>query len=104
MQEIPATTFLYTSLVAMTGSFGNINSSNNDTGSRKMENIKITKGQMVEAPEDMKLSGVVAFQLVDFEITYFGSIIKSTHDTKIMNDGRQLVIDGDGFIPCGFEI
>lgn len=69
-----------------------------------MKNMRITKGQIVEAPDDMKESGVMAFQLVDFEITYFGNTIKSTHDTKIMSDGRQLVIEGDGFISAGFEI
>jgi hypothetical protein len=27
-----------------------------------------------------------------------------THDTKIMENGKQFVIDGCGFIPQGFEI
>ena len=31
-------------------------------------------------------------------------MIEEMHDTKIMEDGRQFVINGNGFIPAGFEI
>ncbi len=58
----------------------------------------------VTAPAEFIAKGVVAFQVVEFEIKHFGSVIHCTHDTKILNDGRQLVIGGDGFIPHGFEV
>jgi hypothetical protein len=48
--------------------------------------------------------GIVAFQLVRFEIDFFGTKIETTHDTKIMADGRQIVIGGCGFIKEGFEL
>lgn len=48
--------------------------------------------------------GIVAFQLVEYELDFFGSKVNGTVDTKIMEDGRQLVIDGDGFIKEGTEI
>ena len=49
-------------------------------------------------------NGVVAFQLVEFVINFFGSEVVSVHDTKIMQDGRQFVIGGCGYIVDGFEV
>ena len=48
--------------------------------------------------------GVVAFQLVKFTYNFYGSETVSFLDTKIMKDGKQIVIDGDGFTPAGTEI
>lgn len=48
--------------------------------------------------------GVVAFQLVKFTYKFFGSESISILDTKIMKDGKQIVIDGDGFTPAGTEL
>ena len=56
----------------------------------------------VEPPEVE--NGIIAFQMVEFKINYFGNEIICNHDTKIMEDGRQFVIGGDGFIPHGYEI
>lgn len=67
-----------------------------------MKTITANKKARIEAPKIE--NGIVAFQLVDFVINFFGNEIKTTLDTKIMEDGRQLVIDGDGFIPEGFEL
>lgn len=70
-----------------------------------MTAITITKGHRVENTDKEFLSqGIVAFQLVKFTINYFGSKIESTHDTKIMKDGRQIVIGGCGFIKDGYEV
>lgn len=69
-----------------------------------MKNITLTKKTKVEAPQEFKKLGVVAFQLVDFVIDYFGNKIECSHDTKIMSDGRQLVIGGDGFIADGYDV
>ena len=70
-----------------------------------MKTIKITKLQRVETPDknDLRI-GIVAFQLVNVEINFYGKLITDTLDTKIMKDGRQIVIDGNGFIPEGYEL
>jgi hypothetical protein len=66
--------------------------------------IEVKKLAKVAAPAEFIAKGVVAFQIVEFTINYFGSAIECSHDTKIMADGRQFVIDGDGFIQHGFEV
>ena len=70
-----------------------------------MKTIKITKLQRVETPDknDLRI-GIVAFQLVNVEINFYGKLITDTLDTKIMKDGRQIVIDGNGYISEGTEI
>ena len=70
-----------------------------------MKAIKITKLQRVETTDknDLRI-GIVAFQLVNVEINFYGKLITDTLDTKIMKDGRQIVIDGNGFISAGTEI
>ena len=70
-----------------------------------MKAITITRLQKVETADkrDLKI-GIVAFQLVNIEINFYGKIITDTLDTKIMKDGRQIVIDGNGYISAGTEI
>jgi len=70
----------------------------------EMKNLVVTKGTLVEAPAEDKAEGVVAYQVVHFSFVYFGASVETTHDTKIIDDGRQLVIGGDGFIPHGYEV
>ena len=69
-----------------------------------MKTVTVNRMARVEAPEEFKAEGIVAFQIVNFEINFFGSIVETSHDTKIMDDGRQIVIGGDGFIPAGYEV
>ena len=69
-----------------------------------MKTITLNKKTIVEATEEFKTDGVVAFQVVEFVINYFGNEVKTEHDTKIMNNGKQLVIGGCGFIPEGYEV
>jgi hypothetical protein len=64
--------------------------------------ITVKKLSKIAAPAEFV--GVVAFQVVRFTITYFGNVIECEHDTKILDDGRQIVIGGDGFIHDGFEV
>ena len=67
--------------------------------------IKTTKLQRVENTDIETLGfGIVAFQIVKFEYTFYGSLQTDFLDTKIMKDGRQIVIDGNGFIKAGYEI
>ena len=70
-----------------------------------MKKVTITKLERVENTDAELLSmGVVAFQLVKFTYNFYGSESVSILDTKIMKDGKQIVIDGDGFTPAGTEI
>lgn len=68
-----------------------------------MKQIKIQKLNRIEAPSG-EYADIVAFQLVNFSINFFGHEDEFTLDTKITSAGRQLVIDGNGWIPDGYEI
>ena len=70
-----------------------------------MKNITTKKFNRVEnTDKEFLAKGIVAFQVLEFNIEYFGRKMEITHDTKIMQDGRQLVIGGCGFIKEGFEV
>ena len=70
-----------------------------------MKTITANKlNKVTNTDQEFKAQGIVAFQLVRFVVNFFGREIETTHDTKIMQDGRQLVIGGCGFIPEGFEV
>lgn len=67
--------------------------------------MKTIKYNKVENTDKEFLSkGIVAFQLVKFIINFYGKEIETTHDTKIMEDGRQFVIGGCGFIKDGYQL
>ena len=68
-----------------------------------MKEIKIKKMERVEAPVN-EYKNIIAFQLVEFTINFFGHIETFILDTKIMKNGKQIVIDGNGFIPSGHQI
>lgn len=67
-----------------------------------MKTITLNKKARVEAPKNSE--GVVAFQLIEFVINFFGNEIKTVHDTKIMANGDQFVIGGCGYIEDGFKV
>lgn len=69
-----------------------------------MKNITIEKQYLTEVPKEEQYDGIVAFQLVKITYAFYGKTMGEIHDTKIMEDGRQFVINGNGFIPAGFEI
>lgn len=67
--------------------------------------IKITKLNKEENQDAETLAlGIVAFQMVKFEYAFYGAQQIEILDTKIMADGRQIVIDGNGFIRGRLEI
>lgn len=71
-----------------------------------MKTVKTTKMNIVKAPQDeyyIKMK-IVAFQIVKFEINFFGHEEMFTLDTKILENGKQYVIDGNGWIPDNYEI
>ena len=65
---------------------------------------KITENKMARVAAPANNDGVAAFQVVEFIISFFGNDVTCEHDTRIMQDGRQFVIGGDGFIPEGYEV
>lgn len=70
-----------------------------------MKAITVNKMTRVENTDaEMAAQGIVAFQLVEFVINFYGNETVSVHDTKIMQDGKQFVIGGCGFIPDGYEV
>lgn len=70
-----------------------------------MKAITTTRYNRVEnTDEELLNKGIVAFQLVKFTINFYGHEIESTHDTKIMKDGRQIVVGGCGYIKDGYEL
>jgi hypothetical protein len=67
--------------------------------------IKIEKLTRVENTDKKMLNkGIVAFQMVKFTYFFYGSLQSEILDTKIMKDGSQIVIDGNGFIKSGSKI
>lgn len=67
--------------------------------------LEITKLQKVEVPaEYQKEEGCIAFQLIKVVIDFYGKLIEDVLDTKILQDGRQIVITGNGYIKAGYEI
>lgn len=62
------------------------------------------KLKKVEAPAEDKAEGIEAYQAVEFTINFGNSETVDVLDTKIMTDGRQIVIGGNGFIPHGHEL
>ena len=70
-----------------------------------MKNIEITKMQRVDVPtEYQKEEGCVAFQTIKAIINFYGKLIEDVLDTKILEDGRQIVTNGNGYIKAGYEI
>lgn len=70
-----------------------------------MKSIKVTKLSRVEnTDQEMIQAGIVAFQLVKFEINFYGNVIESILDTKILSDGTQSVIEGDGYVQTGYQL
>lgn len=67
--------------------------------------VEITKLQKVVVPVEYQAEeGCVAFQLVKVVIDFFGNKIEDVLDTKILEDGRQIVKEGNGYIKAGYEI
>lgn len=69
-----------------------------------MKKITMNKKAKVSAPAEFQKTGVAAFQMVEFVVSYFGNEITTMHDTKIIQNGDQFVIGGCGFIPEGFKV
>lgn len=70
-----------------------------------MKKVTVNKLTRVENTDPgMLAEGIVAFQLVEFVVDFFGNEVTTTHDTKILKDGRQLVIGGCGYIPEGYQV
>jgi hypothetical protein len=67
--------------------------------------LEITKMQRVDVPTEYQIEeGCVAFQLVKVVIDFYGKLIEDVLDTKILQDGRQIVTNGNGYIKAGYEI
>ena len=66
--------------------------------------MKIKKLQLVMNIEKNKTNTPIAFQLVEFSIDFYGNEKKFELDTKIMPNGDQIIIDGNGFIPAGTNL
>lgn len=67
-----------------------------------MKKIEIKKMEIVEAPKG-EYDDIIAFQIVEFSINFFGHKETFKLDTKITKEG-QFVIDGNGWIPNNYKI
>lgn len=71
-----------------------------------MKNLKVTPiGGLVKTQdkEDMQ-NGIVGFQMLKVEFDFYGNIQSEKLDTKVMKDGKRIVIDGNGWIKAGTEL
>ena len=66
--------------------------------------IKFNKKELVNLPKEEQTNDLVAVQLVEYTIDYYGTKVTNTLDTRIDKDGRQFFVDGDGFIDAGTEL
>ncbi len=67
--------------------------------------IQTKKLQRVDVPtEYQQEEGCIAFQMVEITYNFYGKQMSETFDTKILADGRQLVISGNGFIKDNFQL
>jgi hypothetical protein len=67
--------------------------------------ISVKKFQIVNVPtEYQKEEGCIAFQLIELSYSFYGQKMTETFDTKILEDGSQFIISGNGFIKDGFRI
>lgn len=70
-----------------------------------MKAIQIEKFKINEVPvKYQKNEGCVAFQMVKITYFFYGKEMIDTFDTKILKDGSQFVISGNGFIKDGLKI
>lgn len=65
-----------------------------------MRKIKINRGSL----DVVDQGDLIGFQMITYTIDFHGNEITGYLDTKVMSDGRQLVIDGDGWIKSGTDI
>lgn len=67
-----------------------------------MKTIKIEKLQKTEVPTQFqKEAECIAFQMVKITYNFYGKEMTNIFDTKILKNGSQFVIDGNGFIKDG---
>lgn len=66
--------------------------------------ITYNKKALVNLPKEEQTNDLVAVQLVEYTIDFYGTKVTNTLDTRIDKDGRQFFIDGDGFIDAGTEL
>lgn len=72
---------------------------------RKRVEMIVTKMQITHIPAQyQKEEGYVAFQKVELNYSFYGKQMVEIFDTKILNSGKQVIINGNGFIKDGFEI
>jgi hypothetical protein len=70
-----------------------------------MKTIEIKKMSLVEVPDEyQKEEGCTAFQMVQLTYSFYGKVMTENFDTKILHNGKQIVINGNGFIKNNFEI
>ena len=67
--------------------------------------VKIEKLQKTDVPtEFQKEEGCVSFQKVRIQYEFYGKEMVEIFDTKILPNGSQFIIDGNGFIKSGMQI
>lgn len=67
--------------------------------------MKIEKLTKTNVPvEFQKEENCVAFQMVRITYSFYGSEMSELFDTKILENGNQFIINGNGFIKDGFQI
>ena len=67
--------------------------------------MRVEKLTKVNVPvEFQKEENCVAFQMVKITYSFYGSEMSEMFDTKILTNGTQIIVNGNGFIKDGFQI
>lgn len=71
-----------------------------------MEKAKIIKrsNRVINTDKEFLKQGIVAFEVITIAYGFFNNKMESELDTRIYQDGRQVIIDGDGFFPMGTDV
>lgn len=67
-------------------------------------NMVFKKLKLEQLTEEQQYNGIVAFQMVEISYPTYGGIRTEVFDTKIMADGSQVVIGGNGWVEEGTQI
>lgn len=66
--------------------------------------MKIKKLERTELLPENRYNGIVAFQRIEITYGTYGGLQTEVFDSKILEDGTQYIIDGNGWIDSDMKV